>query len=217
MKKNEMTPLQLAKRYALYGALVGALTLGVSCSSDKNVKVNQYKSVETVMVEDAKGNYKIESEKTISDTMSRVIVKKKDGTIDTMKTDEVKKMYADKNPMKGYNGASTNQAYYSNHNSDLWFILFWSNYGYGLGRPYDTGIHNHYYSSPNAYQQAKTTQTSVVASRKVATVPKTSSKTPIKSTSKYSTTSYKSYKTNTTNSSRSYSSSKSSGSRSFGG
>lgn len=214
MKKNEMTPLQLAKRYTLYGALAAALTLGVSCSSNNDVKVNKYKSVETVMVQDANGNYKIESEKTISDTMSRVIVKKMDGTVDTMLTDEVKKMYADKDPMKGYQGESTPRSYYSGHNSDLWFILFWSNYGYGLGRPYDTRIHNHYYSSPSAYQSARTTQTSVINSRKVATVPKTSKAAPIKSANKYSGTTYKSYKTTTKNNSYS---SKSGGSRSWGG
>lgn len=194
MRMNWMSLKQYKKRL-LYIGIAAALTFSVACSN--MVETNQYDNVHTYMTEYEPDKYKVDSELVILDTISLVTLYKLDGTRETMQFDKVKELYNDKDPMEAYDdkNGSMNQSYCNNHMGELYFILFWSNYGYHLGRPYDVPVYRGAYRNETAYRNANTTQTKVVSSRKSITVSKTSTKAPIKSTSKYGGTSSKSYST----------------------
>lgn len=203
MKRNWITVADLLKRYALYAALMTALAgTMVSCSCEDTVEVSKYNNVQTTLVEYEAGKFKIEDEQVINDTISKVLIKKLDGTTQELPFDKVKEMYGDKDPMKGYTkdtysvdeygdtldlvSSTPNPDYYNNHSdNDLLFILWWSNYGYHLGRPFDTPIYAGYYNSPTVYSRARMTSSRVISSRSVVNIPRTSSMAPIRSTTAY--------------------------------
>jgi len=193
MKRNEITVGKYLRRFALYGALAAILTLGVTSCDDGKVEANKYDHVTTTLIETGVNKYEIESEKPNKKSESLVVIKKMDGSLDTMKYEEVKHLFANKDPMAGYEGEATPQTYYHSHAGDMWFILFWSNYGYHLGRPYDTPIYRGYYHTPTAYRTAQYTQNSVVNSRTTTRVSRTSTKAPISSTRGYGGGSFRSY------------------------
>lgn len=196
MKKKTITVRQYLRKYAMYATILSALTLG-TLSCDNKVEVNQYDNIVTTLVETGVNQYKVESEVKTNDTTSIVVIKKLDNTIDTLNYDDVKDMFVNKDPLEGYKGSETPQSYYDSNMDNIWFLLYWSNYGYHLGRPYDMPIYPGVYTSKNTYYVARNTQKNVLTSRTTTRVSSTSSKAPVKSSSGYGRTS--------------------SGSRSFGG
>ena len=178
MNKRSISVGQLIKKYAIYGGLALALSTGIT-SCDGKVEVNKYDNVKTTLVETKPNKFEIESEVVTTDTISTVLVKKLDGSTQEMDYEEVAKLYTDKDPMEGYKQEGNNDTYYNSHTGDMWFILWWSNYGYGLGRGYNTPIYRGYYRSPAAYNSAKTTSKKVVSSRTTTRVSRTSSKAPV--------------------------------------
>lgn len=191
------------KKFAMYAMVAGALTIGTQSCSDGKVEADKYDNVTTTLVEYEKGKFKIDDEVVTKDTVSRTIIRYMDGTEKELGQGEVKALFANNDPLEGYEGANTQPAYYNNHAGDIWFLLYWSNMGYHLGRPHTMPIYRGYYS-PTAYTRATATQTRVVKSRTTTRVSATSSKAPVKSSSSYGRSS-----------SRGYSSS--GGGRSFGG
>lgn len=185
MKKKEITIGQLLRRYALYGSLALALSTGMTSCDDGMVEVNKYDNVKTTLVETSPNKFEIESEETTTDSISTVVVKKLDGTTQEMPYEAVAKLYKDKDPMEGYTEGGNNDSYYRSHTGDMMFILWWSNYGYHLGRPYGMPIYQGYYNSPTAYRNASTTSRRVVSSRTTTRVSRTSSKAPVSSRSGY--------------------------------
>jgi|TARA_B110000114_G_C14854362_1_gene302064 hypothetical protein len=180
------------KKFAMYAVVAAALTVGTQSCSDGKVEADKYDNVTTTLVEYEKGQFRIEDETVTKDSVSRTIIQYMDGTEKELGQGEVKALFADNDPLEGYAGAETQPAYYNNHSGDIWFLLYWSNMGYHLGRPHTMGIHRGFYS-PTAYTRATATQTSVVKSRTTTRVAATSSKAPVKSSSSYGRSSSRGY------------------------
>jgi hypothetical protein len=203
MRMKTMTVASF-KKFAMYAVVAAALTVGAQSCSDGKVEVDKYDNVTTTLVEYEKGQFRIEDETANKDTVSRTVIQYMDGTEKELGQAEVKALFANNDPLEGYTGANTPDSYYSGHDNDIWFLLYWSNMGLHLGRPHTMAIHRGYYS-PTAYSRATVTQKSVVKSRTTTRVASTSSKAPVKSSSSYGRSS-----------TRGYSGGSSSG-RSFGG
>ena len=200
MRRPWITVADFIKRYALYAAFMVALSGGLTSCDDK-VEVSKYKNVQTTLAEYEPGKWKIIDEQVIDDTISHVFIKKLGCTEEEIPYDKVKEMFGDKNPMDGYtvdkyaedeNGdaylesSTPNPNYFSSHSdNDLLFILWWSNYGYHLGRPFDLPIYAGYYHTPMVYSRAQMTSSRVVSSRTVTSVARTSYSAPIRATTNY--------------------------------
>jgi uncharacterized membrane protein YgcG len=190
MKKKTYTVSQF-KKFALYATIAAAVTIGtVSCSNE--IEVDKYDNVETTLVEYEAGKFKIDNEVTIKDTVSRTIVKYLDGTEKELGHEDIKKMFKDKDPLEGYEGASTPPEYYDSHASEMWMLLYWSNYGLHLGRPHTMPVHRGFYTTAG-YSRATVTQAAVVKSRTTTRVSRTSSKAPVSSRSSYGSSSSRGY------------------------
>jgi hypothetical protein len=191
MKKKTYTVSQF-KKFALYATIAAAVTVGTLTGCSNTVEVDKYDNVTTTIVEYEAGKFRIDDEVANKDTVSRTIVRNLDGTEKELGHAEVKAMFKDKDPLDGYTGANTPDTYYDSHNSDIWFLLYWSNYGYHLGRSHTMPVHRGFYSNAG-YARATTTQTSVVKSRTTARVSRTSTSRPVSSKSSYGSSSSRGY------------------------
>lgn len=208
MRKPWTTVADIMRRYALYSALMVALAASLTSCGDDKVEINKYENVTTTLVEYEAGRYKIESDEPTTDTISHLMIKHIDGKVEEMPFSKVKEQYGDKDPMDGYTtdvyaedeygeeqlvSSNPNPNYYNHPDSDIWFILWWSSYGYHLGRPYNTPIYSGYYYTPSAYTRASATSTRMVSTRTTVSVPRTSTSAPIRSSTSYGGSSSRGY------------------------
>lgn len=115
---------------------------------DFDANTQASKGVLVVVQEVSKGQYKIQDESPAS--MTKIIIKHLDGTTEILNESQAKTLFAqDKSQHPGD---------YSNSGSNfpMWWLLYNSNFGYGLGRstpPSPAFVR--YYTTPKVYQKAE--------------------------------------------------------------
>lgn len=113
---------------------------------DKNVQATT--GVLVVLQETAEGGYQILDESPCS--VTKIVVKKLDGSTQVLNESQAKELFA--------KDKAAHPGDYSNVNSNwpIWWMLWNSNYGYGLGRTYAPApSFSRYYVHPATYQKAE--------------------------------------------------------------
>lgn len=113
---------------------------------DKNVQATN--GVLVVLQETADGSYKILDESPCS--ITKIVVKHLNGTTEVLNETQAKELFA--KDKAAHPGDFAN----ANSNWPIWWMLWNSNYGYGLGRTHAPSPNfTRYYVNPATYQKAE--------------------------------------------------------------